>query len=212
MSALVLRPELSCRPDPPAVTASGSVRHGQDGRMRGNLEGMRRCWLSGALWLGFSAACTQPNPAFELATGASSGDTEERDSSADGDDSGKAGASVGGTGERDGTSGRDTERGDDSGGTTDEGEGSDDTGDRPEGAPCSIAECGPNLYCWFPEGSVCGYEHDVMGVCKERPLQCPPDLDPVLACDCQTWFDNPCRARQAGFDVACRDGDDECVC
>jgi hypothetical protein len=153
--------------------------------------------------------CTQPNAAFELvrqAESAESTDGAGSDTSETRDAVGESGAFESGT--FDDTSGGDDGSGGHDGSTDSSSSG--ETESPPDKGNCTVDGCGPEEYCAFPEGTVCG-EHEAFGTCQPRPQNCPPERDPVLACDCNGWYDNPCLARQAGLDVVCRQ-EDECLC
>jgi hypothetical protein len=149
--------------------------------------------------------CTEPNPAFNLEERADAAIPEGGD---DHGDSSTSDASESTQGDATETAGED----DHHGGEASDDTSSDSSNDTSSGSSCGLGDCAPHEYCAFPQDSSCGFDEPLLGVCTPRPESCPPERDPVLACDCNTYYDNPCLARMDGFDIVCRPDEDGCAC
>ena len=59
----------------------------------------------------------------------------------------------------------------------------------------SNAQCGTGDFCSKPDGKC-----DDEGICAQRPILCPPEVNPVCGCN-GTTYNNRCEAFLAGVDV-----------
>lgn len=170
---------------------------------------MRSLVLLGAgSLLASTLGCTQPNPAFGLGERGTTRATA--DDAADGDEKPTTSTHAETATQTETSDSHGTSEGSDTRSTSDV-TGPSDTGDTAADEGCTIGSCAPHEYCSFPEASRCGFDQ-TRGECKPRPERCDPTREPVVACDCTVPYDNPCRARLAGFDVLCEAEADGCRC